>query len=111
MNTTDIDQLIQNLESGVANLAKSTLQDYEAQAKSDGENAINNLKTNLEQWTVEAENDELTAEDLTYLLKEEGSLDEMTALKQAGLADVRIEEFKNNLVGMITNSVFSLVKI
>lgn len=112
MSTTiNIDQLVQSLESGVDTLAKSTLEDYVSQAKTDGESAISDIKANLQKWTAEVETGALTAEDLAFLLKEQAALDEMTALKQAGLAEVRIDQFKSGLVNMITNTIFSLTKI
>ncbi len=109
--TTSIDQLIQTLESGVESLAKSSLQDYLNQAKSDGEDAINSLKANLQKWTLELENGDLTTEDVAFLIKEQAVLDEMTALKQAGLAEVRVDQFKMDLTTMIINTIFSFIKV
>ncbi|MBG9376926.1 hypothetical protein I5907_11805 [Panacibacter sp. DH6] len=111
MSVINIDQLIQALESGVDTLAKTTLQDYVSQAKADGENAIGSLKSNLQQWTLELESGALKADDIAFLLKEEAALDEMTALKQAGLAEIRIDQFKTNLITMITNTIFSFIKV
>ena len=107
----NFDQLVQALEGSVESLAKSTLQEYLSQAKADGENVIDSLKANLQKWTIELENGTLTGEDLTFLLKEEAALDEMTALKQAGLAEVRIDQFKSDLINTIMNTVFDLVKV
>ena len=107
----NFDQLVQTLEGSVESLAKSTLQDYLSQAKADGETVIDSLKANLQQWTLELESGALNEEDLVDLLKEEAALDEMTALKQAGLAEVRIDQFKSDLINMITNTVFGLIKV
>ena len=107
----NIDQLIQALESGVDSLAKSTLEDYLNEAKTDGENAISDMKSNLQKWTLEFESGALTADDLAFLLKEQAALDEMTALKQAGLAEVKIDQFKADLINMITNTIFSFIKV
>lgn len=109
--TTNTDQLIQALESGVDSLVKSSLQDYLSQAKTDGENAINGIKANLQKWAVELESGALTADDFAFLLKEQAALDEMTALKQAGLAEVKIDQFKADLINMITNTVISVLKV
>lgn len=105
------DPLMQALESGVDSLAKSTLEDYLNQAKTDGENAISGIKSNLQKWTLEFESGALTTGDLAFLLKEQAALDEMTALKQAGLAEVKIDQFKADLINMITNTIFSFVKV
>lgn len=112
MSTTiNIDQLVQALESGVESLAKSTLNDYVDQAKTDGEAAIDEMKANLQKWTLELESGALTADDLAFLIKEQSALDEMTTLKQAGLAEVKVDQFKSDLINMITNTIFSFIKI
>ena len=111
MSTLNTSQLIQTLESGVESLAESTLHDYLNQAKTDGENALSTLKSNLQKWTLELESGDLTTEDVAFLVKEQSALDEMTALKQAGLAEVRIDQFKADLTTLVTNTIFSFIKI
>jgi len=111
MSTINFDQLVQNLESGVETLAKSSLTEYEQAAKTDGINAIDNMKSNLQVWSQAVANGSLTFEDLGFLLKAEESLNEMTALKEAGLAEVRIDEFKVGLVNVITGGIASAIKV
>ena len=106
-----IEQLVQALEGGVETLAKSTLEGYISQAKTDGQNAIDSMKTNLQKWTLELESGALTAGDIAFLIKEQAALDEMTTLKQAGLAEVKIDQFKSDLINMISNTIFNLIKI
>jgi hypothetical protein len=111
MSTINFDQFYQNIESGVESLAKSTLQDYLTQAKADGENTVDGMKDYLQQWTLELEEGALTLDDLKYLLKEETALTEMTALKEAGLAAVRIDEFKLGITNVITGAIAGLIKV
>lgn len=111
MNKVDFNQFYQNIESGVEGLAKSTLQNYLSQAKTDGKNAVKDMKGYLQQWTVEVEEGALTIEDLEFLLKEEAALTEMTTLKEAGLAAVRIDEFKTGITNMITGAIAGLVRV
>jgi hypothetical protein len=111
MSTINTTQLIQTLESGVASLAESTLHDYLDQAKTDGENALSTLQSNLEKWTLELESGDLTTEDVAFLIKEQAALDEMTTLKQAGLAEVRIDQFKADLTTLVINTLFNLIKV
>ncbi len=111
MSTTNISQLVQDLQSGVESLAKTSLQDYVNEAKTDGNNVINTIKIDLEEWAKELAAGSLTGEDVAYLIKEEEAFDEMTTLKQAGLAEVRIDKFKNDLIDMIVNTVFGAIKL
>ena len=111
MNTIDFDQFYQNIESGVEGLAKSTLQSYLSEAKTDGQNAVEDIRGYLQQWATEVKEGALTMEDLEFLLKEEAALTDMTALKEAGLAAVRIDEFKLGIANVITGAVAGLIKV
>jgi len=111
MSTINFDQLFQTLETGVASIAKQSFQDYYDAAKADGQSALENMKTNLQNWTTEVESGALTAEDLEFLLKEEADLDEMTALKQAGLAEVQIDKFKDALISLVVNTLTGFIKV
>ena len=111
MSTINFNQFYQNIESGVETLAKSSLHDYLNQAKTDGKAIIDGMKANLQQWAVEAEEGALTAEDMGFLVKEQAALAEMTSLKEAGLAAVRIDQFKTGITKVVTGAVAGLIKI
>ena len=109
--TVSIEQVVQALESNVETLAKSTLKDYISQANTDGKNAVNSMKTNLQKWMLELGSGVLTTNDIAFLIKEQATLDEMITLKQAGLAEIKIDQFKSDLINMITNTIANLIKI
>ncbi|WP_419803285.1 hypothetical protein [Mucilaginibacter sp.] len=111
MSNISLDQFYQNIESGVESLAKSTLHDYATQAKSDGQTTVDGMKEYLQQWKLEVEEGALTLEDLKYLLKEAAAVTEMAALKEAGLAAIRIDEFRLGITNVITGAVASLIKV
>jgi hypothetical protein len=111
MDAINFDQLFNDLKEGVVSIAENTLHEYENEAKADGQKLVEELKENLQQWTKEVEAGSLSWDDLRYLLQEEKDLSEMVALKQAGLAEVRIDEFRNNIINMIVSTVTGLVKI
>jgi hypothetical protein len=111
MSSINISQLLQSIESSIESLAKNTLQDYLAAAKTDGQAIIDNLKGDLQQWSAEAEEGFLSLEDVQYLVAEQGALTEMTALKEAGLAAVRVDAFKTGVVNIITGAIAGMVKV
>lgn len=111
MSTINFDALYTELRNGVETVAKDTLHDYVKEAKTDGENALDGMKTNLRHWTAEVENGAMTREDLAFLLQEEEGLSEMVSLKQAGLAEVHIDQFRNGLISMAVNTLTGIVKV
>lgn len=111
MTAIDFDQLFEGMSDGVKTIAEDSLKDYESEAKADGQQAINNLKDDLQQWVKELETGSLSREDLRYLLEEEEDLTKMVALKQAGLAEVRVDEFRNDIINMILGKITGLIKV
>lgn len=111
MSAINFNQLFKDLTSGVASIAKDSLKDYESEAKADGQKALQNIKDNLQQWIKEVETGAMTKEDLGFLLQEEEGLEKMTALKQAGLAEVHIDQFRNSVINMIVGTITGLVKV
>ncbi|WP_018616626.1 hypothetical protein [Segetibacter koreensis] len=111
MSTVNFDQLFKDLETGAESLANEMFQDYMSQAKKDAQDAIDSMKADIQRWVIEVENGALTKEDLEFLLQEETELDEMKALKQAGLAAIQIDKFKNGLINMILKTLTSRKKV
>ncbi|PVD52246.1 hypothetical protein DC498_11015 [Terrimonas sp.] len=107
----NFDQIYEDLKSGVEGVAKQSLQDYLSEAKTAGQAALNNMKVNLLHWAQEAENGALTKEDLEFLLQEESAFEELAALKQAGITEIRIDEFKNAIINTILGTIASFIKI
>ena len=111
MSTLNFDALYHELKSGMETVAKDSLHDYEDEAKTDGQHALADMKTNLQHWTQEVENGAMTTDDFAFLLKGEEALSKMVALKEAGLAEVHIDQFRNGVVNMIVNTLTGFVKV
>ncbi|WP_221392721.1 hypothetical protein [Dyadobacter sp. NIV53] len=111
MTTMNFDQIYQSLQTGVESVAKESLDGYVNQAKKDGEQALGTIKENLQRWAIEVESGALNKEDLEFLLQGEEALDELVALKEAGLAAVQIDKFRNGLINMIIGTITGIVKV
>ena len=109
--TINFDQIYEDLKSGIADLAEQSLQDYIAEAKIAGQAALDDMKQNLQHWAQEVENGGLTKHDLEFLLQEEASFEELSALKQAGVTEIRIDEFRNAIINTILGTLTNLIKI
>lgn len=111
MNQTQIKLLFKTISDEVTNLAKSTTKDYVKQAKKDGMMLVDKTKQNVITWAELVAEGKLSTEDFEWLMFRQKDLVAMTALQQAGLAQIRIEGFKQGVIGIIIDSVFSLVKV
>ncbi len=111
MNDDQITHLFKTITDDVTNLAKSTAKEYLRQAKQDAQALIESTKENVIRWTELLAEGKLTTEDFEWLMFRQKDLVVMNALRQAGLAEIRIEGFKQGVIGVIIDSVFHMLKI
>ncbi|HTE10247.1 MAG TPA: hypothetical protein VK645_04740 [Chitinophagaceae bacterium] len=109
--TINFDQIYEDLKTGVSDVAEQSLQDYITGAKAAGQTALDGMKQNLQHWAQEVENGALTKDDLEFLLQEEASLEELEVLKQSGVTEIRIDEFRNAIINTILGTLTGLIKI
>ena len=111
MTAADIKTLFGAITDGIATLAKATTKEYVSEAKKDGQALVNAAKENILRWTALLAEGKLTTEDFEWLMFRQKDIVIMNALKQAGLAQIRIEGFKQGVIGIVIDSVFSFLKI
>lgn len=109
MPSINFEQYFKTLESGVSDVAKETVSDFMSQGKQDGQNVLNLMKADLERWTIEVSNGEMSLSDFEFLVKAEKELDEMDALKEAGIAAIDLDKFKNGLISLTINTLSKLL--
>ena len=108
VNFSDI---FNQLTTGVVVLAKSTVSQYLNDAKTDAQNLLAEMKDDLERWTNLLISGDLTTEDFEWLVNSEKDTFKMAALEQAGLALIRVDQFKSSLLNFIVDTVFKMVKV
>lgn len=105
----DFQKLFDRLKDEVIKLASSSLKSYKKEAQNDALRIVEELKGNLETWTMQMAAGELSAKDFEFLVLAQKELIEMTALKLKGLAKIKIDEFKTGLLNCIINTVTGLI--
>lgn len=101
--------VMDTLKDEVVNLALATFKDYKTQAKADALQLLNDMKENLRSWTLQLAQGKLSKADFEFLVLGQKELVEMNALRQAGMALIKADEFKNSLFNLITNTITGLI--
>lgn len=109
MANIDFQQIINTLKNSIIKLAESTFKDYKSEAKADGLELLKAVKENLKTWTFELADGKLSKDDFEFLVLGQKELIEINALKQTGMALIKIDEFKTSVLHQIINTVFSLI--
>lgn len=111
METPDFSAIFKTIKEALAALAKDTIKDFTKEAINDTVSFLNNSKEKLKRWTVMLEQGILTPDEFGWLLESQKDLLVLEALKQKGIAAIRLEEFKNKIIETIMGTVASILKI
>ena len=109
MANLDFQNLVETLKTEVTNLALSTGNNYKSEATADALNMLNMMKENLSTWTMELADGKMSTKDFEFLVLGQKELIEINAMKQAGLAMIQVDEFKNSILNLIIKTVIGLI--
>lgn len=109
MPQIDTEALINTLKHEIIALAENTMKDYATQAKQDGLNVVMKMESKLKIWTTQLAEGAINMDEFQFQLGTEEALLKMTALKQAGLAAIQVDKFRNGLTDIIIKTVSSLI--
>jgi hypothetical protein len=111
MPDIDFSAIFQQLKTDLFNLAGVSFKDFVSEAKNDGQNLLESMKEKLERWTTLLAKGDLTIEDFEWLVNSQKDLAKMNALKEAGLTEIRIDQFKSSVLNLVVDSVQHALKI
>lgn len=102
------DDFIDAIEGGAKELAKKTLKGFKEEAVTDTKAFLEASKDDLQRWTKLLANSDLSQDDFEWLVMGRKDVAELHALKQSGLALVRIDRFKNALLNLVIDTAFDM---
>ncbi|MEF8817390.1 MAG: hypothetical protein V5A20_12840 [Salinibacter sp.] len=100
----DIDAFLDALRDEITDLATTHLEEVRDAALEDGEAFLERTQDDLRRWARLLEQGELSQNEFEWLVRGQKDLAEMEALKQAGLAAVRAEQFRDALMDRIVGT-------
>jgi len=100
----DFDEFLDVLKDEIVDLAKTHLEEARGLAVQDAEAFLDESKDDLKRWTHLMEAGTLSEADVKSLVRGKKDVAEMKALKQAGLAAVEIDRFRNALLDRVVGT-------
>ncbi len=107
----NIQDILKQLEQGITNIAQSSLKNYLSQAQVDGKSFLVAIQDDLTNWTNLLATGQLSANDFKDLVLGQKDLMQMVALTQAGVAAIQLDQFKQEVFGLVINTVLSVLKM
>ncbi len=103
------DDFVTEVKTGIADIAKTQIKDFVAQATSDGQAFLEALKADLQTWTKQLAAGTLTRKDFAFLVRGKQDLAKMNALTEAGLATIRIDQIRSAVIDLIIAAAFKMI--
>ena len=101
----DLQDHFNELKEAALELAKNEFKDYYEDAKKDIETFLKESEIKLKDWGVALLFGEITKEEVKMLLLSEKDLFTLELLKQAGIQQIKLNKFKDNLFGLIIDKL------
>ncbi len=100
--------ILKDVEKQVAALAEKILKDYEKEAILDAKNFLENSKSSLVRWVSKLQKGEIDQDEFKSLVRGQLDVAELHAMKRAGLAEVKLDEFKNGVIQILISVALSM---
>jgi len=97
------------VEDGIRELAIDTFGGFSFEVVQDSRKFFDIIMEDIERWSEQMQSGELTKEDVEWLLKAKKDLFEMQVLKQKGIAQIKIDEFKEKALHLMVDTAFKMV--
>lgn len=107
--SVNIEVLLTTLEHGIEALAAKDLQDYALQATADGKALLKELKDDIKSWANAFAEGNITKDELEDLVLGQKDLIELVGLKQVGLAQIKADQFKSDVLNLIKTTIQKLI--
>ncbi|MDR3133922.1 MAG: hypothetical protein LBU42_07895 [Prevotellaceae bacterium] len=105
----DFSKLLDQLWKEILNIVTTGAGEFAEAAAADAKTFLNKAKDDLLALTQEYAAGKLSDKEYKHLVLGLKNLAEMEGLKQAGLAQIKIDELKNSILDTIFNTVKSLI--
>jgi len=105
----DFKEIFGDLLEAVKKIAAEEFTEYKSEASEDVEEFLLDSKSDLEKWVTQLASGELSPDDFEWLMKSKKEVLKLTLLKQKGLAQVRLDQFREKLFEEIKNRVLDII--
>ncbi len=105
----DFPGLLDDLKKDIRALARKTLTLKVKEAREAAEYIVDKCSLNLERWTKELAEGSMNRDDFDYHVKSQKDLLKLVALKQAGIAQLAIDDFKDEVFLIISRGILKAI--
>jgi hypothetical protein len=105
---SNFDDFLEAIKSGAKDLARENFDGFDDEVREDTDAFLEKTKVDLERWTKLLAQGEINEEDFSDLVDAKKALAEMFALRQKGLALIKLEKFRKGFINLVVETAFSV---
>jgi len=109
MNVVNSQEFLTTVLGGVESLAKNIFGTAVDSAKKDAQTFLDSMQENLTTWTQQLALGQISVDDLKWQIESKKDLAQMELLKNVGIAQIKIDEFKKGVVNLICSTILSKI--
>jgi hypothetical protein len=102
------DDFVQEVLSGLKTAATGALKGYVAQVESDGKAYLSQARTDLETWTKQLAEGQITKDDLAFNVQADVDIAKLEGLTDAGIGLEALQTFRDTLVNTVVDAAFKV---
>jgi hypothetical protein len=103
----NIQAFMATLKNDVVDFAQSQFKDVKNEAIADGTAFVKGIESDLQNWMSQLAAGKISRDDLQWLVNAKKDDAQLEALKVAGLAQVRRDQFVNGLLAVVVDAAIN----
>ncbi len=103
------DDFVAAVLTGVKDLVKNIIDGFEDQAGEDAKAFLDKMQNDLQKWAMLRAEKKITDQDFIDLVQGKKALAEIHALTQAGIATIKLERFRTELIKLVVDKAIAIL--
>jgi hypothetical protein len=105
----DFNQIFNEIKGQLGPLAEKNLKELADQGKQDAEAFLQQSQTKLKEWIRQLAAKDIDEDEFRWLVESQKAAAEMEALRAANAGTVRIEQFRDSVIGVVINTAVTAI--
>jgi heme oxygenase len=105
----NMSQVFSEIEQQVKTLAETTVSNFKNEAITDAQKLVASIKSDMTRWTNLLSTGQIKITEFEFLVGSEKSVVAMLSLEQAGLAQLRVQNFLGGVLNIVIDVVLKRV--
>lgn len=105
----DFNKIFSDIKNALGPLAEKDIKEFANQGKQDAEAFLQQSRAKLAEWVQQLADKDIDADEFRLLVESQKAAAEMELLRAASAGTVRIERFRDSVVGLVVKTAVTAI--